>query len=754
MQLHLELFINHKKTGHVASVWFKNGQYLVSVRDLKAANIPLTPWHVDGQSPFSDDTLIPLNSAKNVKVEYESHQQQLLITILPDHFSEQFLYNTRERQYYPAMTSTGMLFNYDFYTHKNRDSGGYANLWTEERLFGNFGTLSNSGIYRHAFDGADKSQDGYVRYDTYWQYSNENKILTFEAGDLVTRTLSWNNAVRLGGFQISRNFNVRPDVVTYPLPQFSGSSSVPTALDLFIDGTKVQSDYIDPGPFTMVSTPFINGAGEAVVVTRDALGRQVSTTIPFYVTNELLTKGLVDFSLGAGALRKRYGVRSFDYGLLGITGSLRYGLTDSITVESHTEGTRDLKLGGLGLTMRLGVLGVMSSAYSRSNMNQHSGGQSTIGYQYNSRYFNLTAQQIHKTSGYRDLSSVDFFQQLRNKSTQVTVGIPLGNFGNLSAGYFSVKNSDNYSTTVKNLTWNFSPGGYGTFYISANKSSQNNEWAGFLQWIIPLGKTGRENVSIALKRDENKNYSQRVDYSRSVPSDGGLGWNLGYQHDNSSQENSWRQADMTWRTAVMQLSGGVYGSQNNENYWGGASGSIALMDGHLFPSNEIYDAFTLVATDGIENVPVSFENNLIGKTNKYGHLMIPTVPAYYHAKYEIDTLNLPIDMRVSEVEQRVAVKSGSGYILRFPMRQVLSVSVKLVDPSGNILPVGSLARLSGGQESYVGMDGLAYFEDITGGSQISVSLPNGQHCIATLVLPEKDVAGYIQKMDPLMCSPE
>ncbi|MFP3374493.1 fimbrial biogenesis outer membrane usher protein, partial [Pseudomonas sp. SIMBA_068] len=79
-----------------------------------------------------------------------------------------------------------------------------------------------------------------------------------------------------------------PDLVTYPLPAFAGEAAVPTSLDLFINGYKSSTTELQPGPYTLTNVPFINGAGEAVVVTTDSLGRQVSTTLPFYVTSSLL----------------------------------------------------------------------------------------------------------------------------------------------------------------------------------------------------------------------------------------------------------------------------------------------------------------------------------------------------------------------------------------------------------------------------------------------------------------------------------
>lgn len=121
--------------------------------------------------------------------------------------------------------------------------------------------------------------------------------MTAEAGDIVTHALAWSSTIRLGGVQISRDFSVRPDIVTYPLPQFSGQASVPTSVDLLINGVQSMHSAVQPGPYSLTDLPYINGAGEATVVTTDALGRRVETSVPFYVASTLLRPGYTDYTV-------------------------------------------------------------------------------------------------------------------------------------------------------------------------------------------------------------------------------------------------------------------------------------------------------------------------------------------------------------------------------------------------------------------------------------------------------------------------
>ena len=47
----------------------------------------------------------------------------------------------------------------------------------------------------------------------------------FLLGDIITGSKRRGSSVRLGGFQVQRNYSTRPDLITYPLPQFIGQAA-------------------------------------------------------------------------------------------------------------------------------------------------------------------------------------------------------------------------------------------------------------------------------------------------------------------------------------------------------------------------------------------------------------------------------------------------------------------------------------------------------------------------------------------------
>jgi outer membrane usher protein len=376
--LYLDLLVNQMPRAELVPVQQRAGQLFLGSDVLRAAGISL---------PNDPQGEVALDAVPGLHADYDSQNQRLLLQVPPAWLPDQ---QVGDRNLYPASdarSSFGALFNYDLYLNDTDEGGTYLAAWNELRLFDSWGTFSSTGQWRQSFNGAqaDQSRQGFLRYDSTWRFTDEQRLLSYEAGDFVTGALPWTSAVRVGGLQLSRDFAARPDLVTYPLPAFAGEAAVPTSLDLFINGYKSSTTELQPGPYTLTNVPFINGAGEAVVVTTDALGRQVSTTLPFYVTSSLLQKGLSDFSVAAGSLRRDYAVRDFSYGPGVASGSLRYGLSDSFTLESHLETAESLVLGGLGGNMRLGNFGVLNAALAQSQFDGEKGHQVALGYQYNSQ---------------------------------------------------------------------------------------------------------------------------------------------------------------------------------------------------------------------------------------------------------------------------------------------------------------------------------------------------------------------------------
>ncbi|MGE8323699.1 MAG: fimbria/pilus outer membrane usher protein, partial [Pseudomonas sp.] len=526
--LYLDLLVNQMPRAELVPVQQRAGQLYLDSEVLRAAGVSL-PGNPQGE--------VALATVPGLHTDYDSQNQRLLLQVPPAWLPDQ---QVGERSLYPAsdaLSSFGALFNYDLYLNDADDGGTYLAAWNELRVFDNWGTFASTGQWRQSFQGAqaDDTRQGFLRYDTTWRFTDEQRLLTYAAGDLVTGALPWSSSVRVGGLQLSRDFAARPDLVTYPLPAFAGEAAVPTSLDLFI-------------------VPFINGAGEAVVVTTDALGRQVSTTLPFYVTSSLLQKGLADYSVAAGSLRRDYGVRDFAYGPGVASASLRYGVSDTFTLETHAETADSLMLGGLGGNMRLGNFGVLNAALAQSQFDSDKGHQVALGYQYNSQRIGFSYQRLQRHGDYADLARVDSpDMQLSQRSEQVTLSLNLNEYGSIGAGYFDVRAGDGTRTRLVNLSYSRPLWGNSSVYLSANREVGDNQWALQAQLVIPFELHGT--LALGMERSQEGERLQRVNYSRAVPVGGGVGYNLGYA--SGSDRDAYRQADATWRLQSVQLQAGV-----------------------------------------------------------------------------------------------------------------------------------------------------------------------------------------------------
>ncbi|GLO47231.1 hypothetical protein PPUN109347_37940 [Pseudomonas putida] len=738
--LYLELLVNQMPRAELVPVQQRAGQLYLDSEVLRGAGVSL-PGNPQGE--------VALEAIAGLHADYDSQNQRLLLQVPPAWLPDQQL---GDRNLYPASdarSSFGALFNYDLYLNDTDDGGSYLAAWNELRLFDSWGTFSSTGQWRQSFNGApaDDTRQGFLRYDTTWRFTDEPRLLTYEAGDLVTGALPWSSSVRVGGLQLSRDFAVRPDLVTYPLPAFSGEAAVPTSLDLFINGYKSSTTELQPGPYTLTNVPFINGAGEAVVVTTDALGRQVSTTLPFYVTSSLLQQGLADYSVAAGSLRRDYGVRDFAYGPGVASANLRYGVSDIFTLETHAETAESLMLGGLGGNMRLGNFGVLNAALAQSRFDGDKGHQVALGYQYNSQRIGFSYQRLQRHGDYADLTRVDSQDiQLSQRSEQVTLSLNLNEYGNIGAGYFDVRAGDGTRTRLINLSYSRPLWGSSSVYLSANREVGDSRWAVQAQLVIPFDLHGT--LALGMERSQEGESLQRVNYSRATPVGGGVGYNLGYAA--GSERDAYHQADVTWRLQSVQLQAGVYGSSGEMTRWADASGSLVWMDAGLFAANRIDDAFVVVSTGGYADVPVRYENQEVGRTDADGHLLVPYGSGYYRGKYEIDPMDLPPDILAPEVEQRVAVRRGSGYLLEFPLRRVLAASVELVDADRQALKLGSrVTHAESGGQAVVGWDGLVYLENLAAHNRLQVELEGGGHCQVAFDLPEAQ--GSIPLIGPLVC---
>jgi outer membrane usher protein len=729
--LQLELIVNGVSSGLIVPV-SRTGQGLeLASSDLAQAGLILPPGLGDR---------IAVETLAGVSAHYDVGDQRLRLDVPAEWFPRQSIGGAGARRERPV-SSFGVLLNYDL---NFSDSDGRAPVgaaWLETRVFGGFGQIGSTGVLRSRGPGSGMH---FTRYDTRWVHSDDERMITYEAGDFVTRSLPGNRPVRMAGFQISRDFSVRPDIVTYPLPEFSGKAGLPSAVDLFIDGYRTARADVVPGPFTVDAMPGLSGAGEAVIAVTDMLGRRVATTVPFYVSNDLLRPGLSDFAASAGVLRKDYGRSNFAYGDPAASASLRYGVAAPLTVEGSAEASDGFVSGSIGALLQLGTAGVVRAAYARSDRGGDAGDRLTVEYQYRTRSFGLAASHVRESEGFSELGDLDYDHHAR-ATTNVTASVSREKIGSFALSYIE-QTGRGQDVRLANGSWSMPIAKGATFYASGGYELDRRAWSGALNLMIPLGGD-RGSAAAGFARDGRGGTLLRADYSRAIPVSGGLGMSASVAR--SSVSGVYGSGELGWRTSNVELRGGAYGGRGQFTHWAGASGSIVTMDGQLFAANRIADSFVVVSTSGRAGVPVLYENQPVGVSDSGGHVLVPWVAGYYPAKYQIDPFDLPATVSAPQVERRVAVVRGSGFLLEFAIRETHSARITLVDAAGQPLAVGAFAKINGAAPVSVGWDGLLFAEDLESENVVVVTLPTGSTCQAAFIAARS--AGQPEMIGPVTC---
>lgn len=734
LDLYLEVTLNGASAG-LAHFDYREDQLWASIGVLQQLGFILPAGITDP---------VPLNSLANVKVDYNARLQTVsLIAPLSMLNLNTTVLNNRDSRRTQASSSPGVLLNYNLYGSQSDNSSTNLSAFTEVRAFNSKGVLSSTALTtgnRFSNNNANGNDDNRdwdsrtVRLDTSWSQSFPDKLMTVSAGDILTGALSWTRSTRLGGLQVGSNFDLQPYMTTIPLPSFFGSATLPSAVELYVNGLKQYSGDVPAGPFEIDTAPSISGAGNAQLVLTDALGQSSTVNFSLYDTHRLLRPGLSDWSAEFGAVRENYGIKSFDYGSdIAVSGTWRYGLNNRFTAETHGEATKDLVNAGVGGTWVLGGPGgVLFASLAGSESQGESGTQYSGSYLWNNNRFNIGLNTLGTSGNYRDVATQYGSMPIR-QSNQFSTGYSTQSLGNFGVSYNEVDYAEEDTAQFASAYWSKSFGR--RLSLSANYNHDLNNSA-YNSATIGASFSLDRNISLnsSLQHTDDRN-DYLVDVSQSAPSAGGLGWRAQARHsiDNSieNNNNSGVLAELNYLGRYGQVQAGVSSYDGNHSTFASGTGSLVMMGGGLFAARQINDGFAVVSTDGVADVPVLLQNNVIGTTNKRGLLLISPLNAYQENKIGIDPMDLPADLRIDKVALQATPTDRAGTLVAFGITQARSASVILKDSNNEFIALGSQVRLTSKKDmpsAIVGFDGEVYLDTLDEHNILQVITPSGDVC--------------------------
>ena len=685
-----------------------------------------------GEGP--DEELVALDSCPGLSYVYDGTNQSIELEVPNASRIAKDFDGSSQGDFEVASSSTGLVVNYSAYaaaSYNIEDAAAGLNggsLSLDARAFSNFGTLQQTGIIGTTTF-ADMTA---LRLDTVWSYSDQQRMLTYKLGDIVSGGLNWTRPIRLGGGQVRRNFGLRPDLITRPLPQVAGTAAVPSTLDVYVDGVKAYSSQVQEGPFRVDNIPVFTSAGTARVVLTDSTGRETSQEGEFFTSPQLLKKDLYDFSVEGGAVRLDYSSESFGYGDEPVMlGSMRYGISDILNGEAHAEVSQDLAMGGAGLVFSAGRFGMFAASGAASLADGTSGFLVFGSWEGHIGDFGVSASTTRTFGGFADLaaetavpvagkSAAGFPRALDQLSInynlrQWKAGVGLSFIHRLTSdGERSLLLSAGYSQSL--------PYDISLFASAYADLGDGGDYGATLGLSMPLGASTNGSVTA---NDSKSQYSLIADVTKPFDDQpNATAWRVSH----SEGSNRTTSANGALRTSKAELSGNIFQQDNMARGNAAVDGAVVIADGGLLLGPKIYDSFAVVDA-GAEGVSIQHENRPAGKTGRNGKLLLSNLQAYQKNKIAINVDDLPLNAEVPETEIMVTPRELSGVVVNFGIKKDQTAAlVILTDGQGKFIPESAEVVLDGTSEPFLsGYDGQVYITGV--GARNSISVKYGSnHC--------------------------
>lgn len=738
----LDVSLNHWPLGLVARFVLEDGRLRIPAEQFDGLGFVLAPAQT---TPIADARWIWLDEVPGLRWTIDQSAQTI------DLIAEPRLLKTTELRVAPgvapveARADWGALLAWDAFGQWSPDEddplfGRNVSVNLDARLFSpRFTAFSGGVVY-----GAPDEETRFVRLETHIDFDDPAHSRRLRLGDSFTAGPQWSRTLRFAGVQWGSDFSLRPDIITSPVPTLTQDVSVPSTVDVFVNGVQRYSSAVVPGPVRLSDLPIVSGANTISAVIIDRSGRRIEVDLPFYAGADLLEKGRSDFSIEAGFPRQNYNLFSNDYGPGFASGSGAYGVTDAVTLRGYATAAEDYWAGSVGAAAALGRFATVEGALMGGKAGAEEGWAYYVGASRQTARFNASATYIYNY-GFTDLAAWFGYSRIQERAT-ASAGYNLGSWGQVNLVYARERTGDHALTSVVSGTWGADLGRRRTVRLSASAYSdtETGAWGAMLSLSLPLGQhaQGFAEQSWRDGAPESEVQLQGDGY------DNRLTWQFAATRAQDSTTTV--DANANWRGARAELFARATRLNDSTGFQGGVAQSLVLMGGQAFLAGRISDGFAVVDTAGTPGVRVALENRPVGRTGRSGRLLVPDLQSWLPNAISLDATDLPIDAALPDSTQRVAPRGGAGLIANFLVTRARSAIVVLVGPDGAPPPAGATVRLAGQDfEAPLGFGGEIYVRGLTvGENRLEVRWRDGG-CDTRFVVPE--VQSAQPRMGPYPC---
>jgi outer membrane usher protein len=715
-----------------------------------------------------DEDWVALGRVKGMTVTLNARTLALDLSALPELFANTNINVVETPKVSLSPVPLGAYVNYDIVADSVRGLRSVRGLF-EGVLFSSFGSFVSNHLYVNTATQPNtlfaQLSNLNSRLDTYFQKDFLESKSRLRVGDAVVNPGSWGRAVRIGGLQFSTDFSLNPRFISSPLLDFRGQASVPSVVDLYVNSNLVRRFDVAPGPFSISQIPVISGTGEARIVVRDALGKDITITQPFFNAPAQLRAGLSQYSFEVGAVRRFFGLESNQYGAPVVAGTYRYGVSDKLTIEARAEsllrpenGLNKLSTAGVSAVVPFEGGHYFAPSIAASTSDLGAGIQIGLQYGYSSStwFYGLRAER--SSINFRQLGFVSG-ELPQDHSYSASFGVRLGQGAvsmvltdtlprpfTVTTGNLAGTQIGGTRTQVGTLSYNTSLGGGWSMGTGVTRVvSGNSSNLAFVTVNYSPTMLSYLNSNINLSKPDNAKSTLFASIRAGErPSDlGGLGYEVEASNtrERASVSGITRVgefgADVSYETKVLQGQSQVSGRLS-------ARGSIVMTGEGVMPARPITNTFVVVSAPAMANSPVRTTGGAGVTLNSAGKAVLTRLAPYDATEIQVLPESTPLDVTIDRFSTKVTPRGKAGAIARLEVRKTRSVTFRLVDARGLAMPIGTAFEVFDNttkektETGLVGLDGLLYIKDLPQSARV-FARKSSQSCDLKLPLIPQEI---------------
>jgi len=367
-------------------------------------------------------------------------------------------------------------------------------------------------------------------------------------GDVEYQTIGLMGNKSLGGYSVSRDFSLQPNLLTSPMSHQRIFLENDSTVRVFVNDIPRQSFSLTAGYYDLQDFPLIDGVNFIKIEITDIFGNVTVHEYTGFDNKKVLVPGMTDYSLTTGFERIANADSSteYDFGEVGYSTYIRHGLHKNYTVGLLSEGENNfLSFGGYGVaTGLLGTIEASSMLSGRENNGTNVGAGLNINYYYATSLFTFNSTLLAKTSQFSSLGQTDFSVKQKYYAS-ATLGLPVPYFRQWRQSYSGRYESRwNDSTQARasiklngRVTKDYTLGITAFYSVNENGVGRDQGVQLTLQWYP------QKRISVAATHD-SLTKGQRFDVSRSYIGEQGVALNGSFSddetHSNANGSASWK----------------------------------------------------------------------------------------------------------------------------------------------------------------------------------------------------------------------